>query len=180
MRKLFLRKKTGFDVVGDTPVIILDALGRDFYSNEFLKDTKFNLPSMIPLQIVSGHFKSRRNPVRYKLKKLPPRERNFMKKPFRFTVYFYDNPNKCSIDWKNERIIYDPVFRNNSIPENTFILYHEFGHELFGTEHLADRYARNLMLKRGYNPSQIIQAPLNTLSNDQDYRKELIIRDFMI
>ena len=57
-----------------------------------------------------------------------------------------------------------------------FILYHEFGHKLFKTEKFADQYAKNMMLKRGYNPLQIVSAQLWGLSSQNYDRKRYIVK----
>ena len=56
-----------------------------------------------------------------------------------------------------------------------FILYHEYGHTLYETEKYADMYAANIMLKRGYNLSQIGLSQLTALSSKQFERKNNLI-----
>lgn len=177
MKRIILSRKTGYDVLTpERPINIRDKNGRIFYSTESMVPNvrKFNLPSNIPLFIESGHFKTSENPVNYRLEKLPKKQRYFKQNPSRFKVIFSDNPNTCSILWNKKEIVFDKSLKEKTIPDNTFILYHEFGHQYYNDEHLADLFAFNSMLNRGYNPSQILQAPYNTLSDNNNYRKLII------
>ncbi len=179
MREIYLNKKTGFKIVNPyRPVVIIDSNSRIFYSTESLlpRVDSFNLPSNMKLFADKGHFRSMDKPVSYPLVRLPVRERFTKPSPFRFKIEHKYNPNTCSIDWRRKRIIFDNSILELPIPDQWFILYHEFGHKLYKTEEHADKFARNMMIKRGFNPSQILLAPYRTLNDKNNYRKELIAK----
>ena len=179
MRGFFVNKKTGFkNLTPDRPVIIRDFRGKLFYSTEGLKQVKkFNLPEGQYL-LEKGNIKPLRFPVKFKLTKLPKPERRF---PFpnNFVIFFDNNPNKCTIKWQKKQIVYDDALRQATLPVLIFMLYHEHGHSLYHTEKYADAYSRNMMIKRGYNPSQIGKAPLFSLSSAQYQRKKLIVNSLI-
>lgn len=175
MRKLVLRKKTGFRNLDPyNPVTIRDFRGKLFYTTEpILPVHKFNLPPG-SYYVDTGRFRKMNNPVRYKLAKLPPRQR-WLKPPYNYNVKFGNNPNKATIYWGKNLILYDKSLKEASLPELWFILFHEFAHGCFKDEHLADLMSTNLMKKRGFNPSQIGTAPITSLSNHQFPRKKFIV-----
>ena len=81
-----------------------------------------------------------------------------------------DNPSKCSVCLRSGNVLLDHKIHAMPIPVLAFILSHEKGHYLYRTEWKCDAYARNEMLKAGYNPSQIAMATETTLK-DSDRRK---------
>lgn len=188
MRKLTLNKKTGFKIKEPfKPVIIRDERGILFYSTEELipRAENFNLPRGTYF-VDSGSFVS--TPlVRYNLIKLPAAQRWFYPSVTNFPVRFVNNPNKCSIDWDNKVILFDHSFKEKPLPVIDFILSHEIGHKYYPGQKIvdgkldnegecyADWFAANRMLKKGYNPSQIGYAQLESLSEKQRKRKNLLI-----
>lgn len=180
MRILIVDSKTGFDVRDVyTPINIRDERGLLFYSTEGLlpKVTKFNLPKG-KYYVDSGNFAPSLLVRSYGPVKMPPRERFFYPDPTNYTVIFRDNPNKCEVDWNNEQIIFDKSFEEKPLPQVHFIMYHEFGHRFYGTEKYCDLYAKRCMLSVGYNPSQIGEAQIDSLSDKQIDRKNFIINSF--
>jgi hypothetical protein len=180
MRKLVLNKKTGFNVLPhSSDIVIRDSRGIIFYDTRPLekKVKKFNLPKGIYF-IESGAFREALFPVFYNLAKLPKPERNYPN-PFNYDVMFANNPHKCTIDWNNKVITFDNSFKEKPLYVVNFILFHEFAHKLYSTEKNADLLAANYMLKRGYNPSQIGNAPLYSLSDAQYERKSNIINQIL-
>lgn len=176
MRKLELTKKTGFKVTDIyKPIIIRDFRGIMFYSTEPMipRVKEFNLPAGTYM-VDTGYFVPMNNPVKYPLVKLPVFERLFPK-PKNFEIRFGNNPNKCSIFWDLGFILFDESFREKPLPQLYFILFHEFGHARYKTEKFADLYAVNCMLKKGYNPSQIGFAPIESLSDNAIERKKLVV-----
>jgi hypothetical protein len=117
-------------------------------------------------------------PVSFDLVALPKPERNYPL-PYDYAVEFDSNPNKCTIKWMEKRIIFDDELKSCSLPELMFILNHEFGHAYYTTEKFADLWARNEMIKKGYNPSQIGSAPVTSLSEIQYKRKKFIVNSFL-
>lgn len=176
MLYISLEEKTGFRNNAPTvPILIYDFRRKPFYDSKMVGKTveKFNLPAG-NYYVVSGDFSEMSMPVNYKPYKLPPTERR-MKSPHNFRITFADNPHKCTIKWRKNEIVFDHKLKELSLPELFFILYHEFGHRKYDSEKAADLYAANMMLKRGYNPSQIGFAPLNSLSEKQYERKKNIV-----
>lgn len=176
MVQLILKNKSGFvNKNPNKPVIIRDFRNKLFYSTEGLRPvTYFSLPE--------GQYYIEKGDIelipfkRPKLYRLPLPERN-LKPPFNYNVIFDINPNKCTIQWRKKRIIFDNSLKDYTLPELYFILYHEFAHAIYTTEKYADLMAANLMLKKGYNPSQIGAAPITSLSNKQLYRKKYVAKN---
>jgi len=180
MERIVTDQKTGFADVsnGRKPITIYDFRGNLFYTTLGLDKEikKFNLPA--GEYFTDNKLQILPRPLKVKIPKLPKPERKNLS-PENFDVYFSDNPNKCTIDWRNKSITYDNEFYNAELADCFFILYHEFGHKLYSTEKYADLYAARQMLLKGYNPSQIGIAILNSLSDRQYERKKFII-DYLL
>jgi hypothetical protein len=176
MRPLILHKKTGFrNLKTSEPVVIRDFRGVIFYdTNGIGKVEKFNLPAGNYF-IDKGFIKPMRFPRCYKLSKLPEPERSLPNPKF-FSVLFGNNPNKCSISWPNRRILFDNSLKSYTLPELYFILFHEFGHQLYGTEKYADLFSANMMKRRGFNPSQCGESIITSLSKKQKARKKFLTK----
>jgi len=175
-RTLYVTKKTGFrNNTPEKPIVIRDFRGVLFYSTIWLNKPvyEFNLPPG-KYMVDEGSFTEMKSPVDYKLAKLPRPER-FYPSPFKFDVHFGNNRNKCSILWDQKTILFDNQFKESPLPILDFMLFHEFGHELYSTETLADQLSANYMKRRGYNPSQIGDAPISTLSDRQLSRMANIV-----
>jgi hypothetical protein len=179
MQKLELYNKTGYEISKpEIPVIILDKRGKIFYDNTELKSRKrFNLPEG-EYYLKQGYFTQLNRPVEYQLNKLPLPER-LRAWPFGFNFVFAPNSHKATINWRHKVIIFDPSLREKSLPELYFILFHEFAHSKFKSEKMTDALAENMMLKKGFNPSQISGAPITSLSSKQfERKKEVVSRMF--
>lgn len=175
MRKIVVNKKTGFKVSNPyMPLIIRDQRGKLFYDNEsrIPKVRNFNLPKGI-YYVDKGYINPLERPVNYQMPKLPKKQRN-RKFPFHFKSVFADNPNKCTIHWNLNTIVFDHALKEMTLPELYFILFHEFAHAKYSNEDLADLGSAYLMLKHGFNPSQIVKAPIDSLSSKQIPRKTLL------
>jgi hypothetical protein len=179
MTSIIIDKKTGFMNMEPTrPVVIRDFRGKLFYSTEGLRSVKeFNLPPG-NYTVEKGNIKFRKIPVDYPLSALPKPERN-LRPPFDYKIIFDNNPNKCTIKWLEKIIIFDNELKQLTLPELFFILYHEFAHAKFQSEKYADLMAGNIMLKKGYNPSQIGKAPITSLSTMQYERKKHIVKNMI-
>jgi hypothetical protein len=180
MRKLVVNKKTGLRIKDVyKPVIIRDDRMIIFYSTEsMLPDCNvFNLPKGTYF-VESGNFESLPSPIPFTLIKLPTGNRFFYPNAGNFPIKIVKNPNKCSIDWERKVILLDESFREKSWPIIDFILSHEIGHKYYGdkpdSEINADLFAANRMIKKGYNPSQIAYAQLDSLSGRQLERKNVL------
>lgn len=175
MREIIVNEKTGFRITDAfKPVVIRDERGLLFYSTESLtpKVKTFNLAPVGKLFIESGEFVPLPNPVEYKLVKLPVfPQHKFPVHPSEFALRFGDNPDKCTINFANHEILFDNSYKEKPLPIVFFTLYHEYAHQFFIDEHLADQMACNYMLIKGFNPDQIKKAPRNSLSAKQEYRK---------
>ena len=112
-------------------------------------------------------------PVEHKEIILPPKERTIEKK--RYQIIFDENPNKCTIFYKEGKIIFDNSLKNVPMYMKFNIYFHELGHHLYKTEKFADLYSAKKMLDLGFNPSQIGYSNLETLSDKQRERKEFLI-----
>lgn len=180
MQRLYLDKITGFRIKETSkPVIIRDDRGLLFYSTEHLvpRAVQFNLPTG-EYFIDKGSITALEKPIEYKTIKLPPVERRFPD-PFNFEILFGKNPNKCQISWRLKNIFFDESFKEKTIPEFMFVLMHEFAHQYYKTEKLVDCLAYNYMLKKGYNPSQIGEAQIDTLSSRQAQRKVFLVNKIL-
>lgn len=171
-----LTQKAGFNNTGSSPIIILDEFQEIFYDTSLINTRvwQFNLPSG-EYYVESGKFQQMYSPLTYPLVPLPKKERNIGKNPEEFKQFFADNPHLASVDWKNEKIIYDHSMRELPSPAFVFIKYHEYAHRFYISEQACDIYASNRMLTEGYNPSQIGYAIIDTLSDKNHYRKENIV-----
>lgn len=165
----------------EIPLIIKDERGILFYSNEgFNRPIKqINLPPFHKLYLEKGTLGKLKHPISYK--KIPNRRpiRKLKKNPENFKVIYSENPHKCTVDWSREMMIFDKSFLEKSIPENVWILFHEYGHRYFNRttedEMSCDIFAANKMLEVGYNPEQIGRAILGTISNRNIERKRNLI-----
>lgn len=175
MRKLNIGVKTGFRVTDPyKPILIRDNRGILFYQTESLvpKVQFFNLPAG-NYWVEKGWFAETLLPRVYPLAVLPPPERQYPD-PSDFAIEFDNNPNKCSILWDEQVIVFDNSFKERPYPEVFFILYHEYGHQLYKTEAYADLFATNMMKIKGFNESQIHASHNDTLSDAQQPRKDFI------
>lgn len=192
MRLLTLAKKTGFRVINPaSPVVIRDTRGVLFYTTEPLlpKVVFFNLPAG-RYYVDKGGIVSTPRPRKYRLIKLPPKQR-VMKDPTQFKIVFAPNPNKCTVSWTLNQITFDTSFKEKSLPVLDFILFHEFGHQFYGcgdtatpkqkefSEKACDMYAANKMKIKGYNPSQIGGSLITSLSGRQLGRKHNIVNQLI-
>ena len=167
-------EKTGF-LVKSLPVIILDDNGKIFYDSSKVekKIRAFNLPRG-KYELAKGKIQKLNKPVSYPFYPMPKRER-FRKLPNDFKIVFGTNPNKCSILWNEKTILFDESMKNLTKPQIYFILFHEFGHHKYKTEKYCDLFAANMMLKHGFNPSQIGLSSIHSLSDSNFERKEYLV-----
>ncbi len=180
MRKLILENKTGFDVTDIySPIVIRDSRGIMFYNTESLlpKVTKFNLPSGV-YYVDKGSFRQSSSPRQYPNIRLPHRQRYFYCNPMDFDIRFGTNPNKCTVNWDKKYVLFDTSFKERPLPQLDGIFYHECGHRFYSTEKFCDIYSVKCMLREGYNPSQIGQAFIDSLSDMNNERKEYVIDSF--
>lgn len=172
-------KKTGFkNIYPQRPLIIRDFRSKLFYSTEGLKPVeKFNLPRG-DYFLDQGEIEALEKPVYFKQAILPYPQRSFSL-PDDFQLTFSNNPNKCTINWITKSITFDNSLKESTLPELYFILYHEYGHAKYIKEKWADLYARNLMIQKGFNPSQVGGAPITALSSQQYERKKYIVNSIL-
>lgn len=171
MQKLIIETKTGFSSL--LPFKIYDNKGLLFYSSDFVskisegKRQFFNLP--VGIYEYEGFLIKLPQPIKHKPIILPKPERNFKKRSYK--IIFGENPNKCSIFYKTGIILFDKSFLTKPLFVRYNIYYHELGHHLYKSEHLADLFAAKIMLEKGFNPSQIGYGIMDSLSNLQTKRK---------
>lgn len=171
MRDLILEEKTGFSSL--LPFEIFEPNGQLFYSSDFTdhiakgERLDFNLPA--GEYRYNGSFTKLSSPVKVLPIALPPKERNIERK--RYNIQFGANKNKCTIFYKEGLILFDTSFKNKPLYVKYCIYYHELGHHWYKTESKADLFAAKKMLDKGFNPSQIGLAALESLSNNSFDRK---------
>lgn len=174
MRDLVINNKTGFRT--SLPFEILDENGNLFYSDEFTSEIEngkvlyFNLPK--GHYKYDGYFIKLDSPVKTPEIKLPKPERNYDRNKL-FKIKFGENPFKCSIFHDEGVILFDNQFKKAPKFVVFDIYFHELGHLFYETEEYADLFATKSLLELGYNKSQIAAAPMLSLSNRNDYRKQL-------
>lgn len=171
-RRISVKNISGF--LCYEPKIRVYKQGKPFYFKDNLRGgvAEFNLPP--------GNYETDNNilprvrPVIFLPEKLPPPERN-IPRPKKFKVIICKNPNKCTIELPTGRIFLDKKFSQGNEVQVKFILAHELGHYLYKSEHLCDLYANNMLLKMGYNPSQLVKTQNKTLSNRAHPRKCFVL-----
>ena len=173
MRKLDLHKKTGF--FADRPIKIFDHRGILFYDSTWAGNFLglFNLP--VGVYYTNALLTQLPDPVSSPVIHLPRKERR-NKIPKSIKIEFGRNPAKATIYHRQNRILFDNSFKRKPLYEIWFVFYHELGHKLYESEHKADLYAAKQMFKRGFNESQIMLAPWNSLSSKNYFRKSLILK----
>jgi len=172
MQKLQLEKITFFRSEGSFN--IYDSRQILFYGSDFTSKGKQKQPIEFSLPIgvyyVDGLIYEI-PPKKIKLPKLPNIER--IKQQGDYEIVFAENPNKCTINYLTKKIIFDNDFKTYPSFVLFFILYHEFGHTIYSTEYKADLAAVWIMLKRGYNKSQIGYAPSLTLTQSKSFQRKM-------
>jgi hypothetical protein len=174
MRNLILEEKTGFSSL--LPFTIYELGGQVFYSSEFTdhisqgRRLEFNLPA--GEYKYDGSFIKLPSPVAVTSVSTPLPERNITRK--RYQITFGDNPNKCTIFYDEGVIVFDESFRGKPLYIKYHIYFHELGHHWYTTEWKADLYASKKMLDKGFNPSQIGLATLESLTNKpESYERKM-------
>ncbi len=183
---LTVNKKTGFK--SNSPVVVIYCNGLPFYakSRSLNKSLEFNLPAGF-YEIISGKITTLPQPLEYKLIDLP-KPNNETKFNGKVKISYRENPNKCSVDLYSNpiRIIFDNAFKKSSRYTKSWVIGHELGHLKYKgqgqkSEQNCDHYSANLMLKLGYNPSQIDAAIKEAISNGYNavVRKELLYQNLI-
>lgn len=174
--RIEVKQKTGFRNITGNPIVLLDQRGMIFYDTRDLQKRvwEFNLPEGI-YYIHMGKFSQIEKPVNFPLIPLPKPEREFKVDPTKFKLSFGDNPYTGTIDWDKKTIMLDNELKTHPMPDIVFVFYHELGHQYYTTEEFCDAYASNCMIEAGYNPSQIGEGIIYTLSQNQLHRKQYII-----
>lgn len=177
MYRIHLTQKTGFKVLKPEKEVVIrdEKTGLLFYSTEFKTPNvkEFNLPKGNYI-VESGFIRPMLFCVDYPLIKLPKKERN-RPIPHNFKIVYGKNPNKCSINWDEGKIIKDSAMKDWPRQENDFIYFHELSHAHYQTEGYCDLKAANYMILKGYNPIQIGLSQIDSLSPKQVARKELLV-----
>lgn len=180
MPVLLVKGKTGFRNVSGQPILILDERGERFYdTRQLLKRVQmFNLPEGT-YYVALGDIARMSRPVNYELTPLPEKERHMFGSFENFDVHFVNNPATGTVVPAANEKFYDHALKELPLPYAMFIDEHENGHKYYITESYCDQYAVNKMLERGYNPSQISEAIVLTLSPDKAARKEIIVESLL-
>lgn len=171
--EIVLNTITGFE--SNAPLILIKKGRATFYlfKNEQQKNITFNLPKGV-YNTDCEIFKLKR-PLVYIHPSLPSPEKDL---PIaeKIDIRVGKNPNKATVDKRIPtltKILIDESMLENPC-ECEFILFHELGHYFYRTEWKCDLFSAAEMLKRGFNPSQIIFSSICGLSNKQDERKDIL------
>ena len=130
--------------------------------------TYFNLPKGD--YIIEVEVERLPSPNKFALPPLPKFERN-IKRPKEVKIIFGTNLNKCSIDLERGIIICDWSIKAKGRAEQSFVIYHEFGHYFYKTESSCDKFASRKMIEEGFNPSQTVFSVNGCLSERSHKRK---------
>lgn len=159
---------TGFEAL--SPVIIYDWKGVIFFASE--SPTFFNLPANFWGKI-EGEVRELNEPVKYYIPDLPKFEKKTPLK--KLTIKYGENPNKCSVRFRDGVILFDNQFKDKELTRN-YIIGHEIGHFFYlgngdTSELNCDIFSAKMMLENGYNPSQIFITSNITLTGaNKDFR----------
>jgi hypothetical protein len=87
-----------------------------------------------------------------------------------------DNPNKATIYPEHGIILIDHKINNlNYRPAKSFVVGHELGHHYYSSDESAcDYFAYNIMMRAGYNPSQVYIAAKMLFQNNPGRKNGLI------
>lgn len=161
-----LKTKTGFSCAG--AVIVTRPDGSVFYQHKKKGPFSFNLPAGV-YNIQGQNVKMLKRPIEYKIKAQRKQESDHvLPKPHELRIEFGDNPNKASIWVKKHFILIDNQYRNAPEVIKEYLIAHEIGHYRYKTERFADEFAQQVLLDKGFNMSQIVQAAAATLFNGHE------------
>lgn len=160
-----LNKKTAFRCDGKIKVHTPD--GKVFYQMEKRTPFNFNLPGGV--YHIEGNCKQLKTPINYKFKGVRKVESNHpLPKPNELVIQYGDNPNKASIFVKDHFILIDKSYKDAPKVIKDYLIAHEIGHYRYKTERYADEFAQEVLLKKGYPLSLIVQAAASTLMKGND------------
>jgi len=161
-----LNKKTGFACSGE--VVVKLPNGSIFYQHKKRAPFTFNLPAGM-YDIQGSNVKMLSKPTEYKIKSQRVHESTHeLPKRGELRIEFGDNPNKASIWVKKHFILIDNQYRNAPQVVKDYLIAHEIGHYRYKTERFADEFAQQVLLDKGYNMTQIVQAAASTLFNGHE------------
>jgi hypothetical protein len=161
-----LNKKTGFSCNGSVSVTLPN--GDIFYQHKKKGPFSFNLPA--GTYFISGeNIKVLQKPLEFKINAKRVQESTHeLPKRGELQIKFADNPNKASIWVKQHKIVIDNSYRNAPQVIKDYLIAHEIGHYRYKTERFADEFAQQVLLDKGYNMTQIVQAAASTLFNGHE------------
>lgn len=176
MIKIVTDCKTGFYNISGKEFTIYDGRGVYFYSNKNLdkKNTEFNLPKGV--YTTDTELVRLKKPIKQPVIKLQKPDRNIKINENDFNIVFGKNDCKASVFYATKKILLDNSYKTSTLPELKFLLYHEFGHLKYSDEIQCDLYATKRMLFEGFNLSQCGYASVKLLSNKQNERKMVLIK----
>lgn len=169
-KRMIIQKPSMFIYRGISPVEIYDTTGEIFYIVKPKKGKAvFNLPKGTYNLKEFTRFEIKKGKLfQYPMIPLPKKDRN-LKRPKKFKLKFGSNPNKATVNLIEGTIFFDQDFYNSlNRTQKEFILAHELGHYFYKggsqkNEQKCDAFACNLLLTKGFNPSQIDAAQKSTL-----------------
>jgi hypothetical protein len=161
-----LKNKTGFLCNG--AILVTTPDGKIFYEHKKKGPFCFNLPAG-QYNITGDNVKVLQRPLEFKIKAQRKQE-SYHELPKRgeLRIEFGDNPNKASIWVKQHKILIDDKYRTAPQVVKEYLIAHEIGHYRYKTERFADEFAQQVLLDKGFNMSQIVQAAASTLFNGHE------------
>ena len=161
MNNFRVEKATGY--TAQDRVLIFDGEGKVFYRYAQPGTIKFNLPK--GNYMTATEIKQQPRPHEYNFVRTRKRE-FFQYEPPKISdleIRFAPNPNKASVFPKKHLVIIDEGYKKLPKYCIQYLLAHEIGHYHYKTEEFCDEFAQELMLKKGFNKSQIEEAARRTL-----------------
>lgn len=168
--------------IGVGAIAVYDKFGQLFYSYFPINNKPFLFNLNLEKFTFTGEIYTSKKKMIYKVN-LP---NNNVKMPQNINVIFTNNGEKASINLTKGLLTIDDKYRSQPFFILAFLYGHEFAHLLYPSpngirstqnEFNCDKFAANLMLKRGYNPSQILAAMKFSLDDgpEQNDRFSLMV-----
>ena len=167
--------------IGVGSVQVFDKFGQLFYSYYPKTDKPFYFNLNLDKFSYTGFVKQSKKKLIY----LTGFDKKMAKMPSKILIQFTNNGEKASINKKTGVLSIDAIYKTQPFFILCFLYGHEMAHFIYQNngfrspmvESDCDIFSAKLMLKRGYNPSQVLGALKFGLGNgsEQDYRWQKMI-----
>ena len=170
-----ITEKTGF-LPTDKGVVIYKYNFKGFFEKFYeTKEFEFNLPIGLYFTDFPNSLIVLENPVYFKKAILPNIEHLHSFDPEKTELFLNENINKASIFIQKNVLSFDKdLFYNLDDSDIVFVILHEHGHKFYNTESFCDRYAQNMMINLGYNPSQINNSGVKLFGENYERLKDVL------